>query len=313
MKNYTIDTLFDISQATHRYAHRGHREIIPAKNAMRTTHITFTIGLIIIIGAIYWAGEGNTSITDIIPIATQSAQDIRPLVTEEINRAATTVTKENLDNYLSSLIKQAEEKGQATALEVQPGVERILTLTGNLEKLAEFTQRMQTINGAKQDRPSPTEAAIKVAELAKQIMIAEPESEALTTLIKQYTETAHYLTPEAEMEAIAQLNNIVPRTIDSPQNQAPTEHKLDSISNNEASHTQQPTHSPAATQEMLATLIQEIANTPDEAGKNQLIEQYIQLADSLPSEEQAILAITELQNYLPKKTEEPLELNMAKP
>lgn len=225
--------------------------------------------------------------------------DIYTQISDELVKAQQSVSKENLDEYLEGLYLHAQEKGSATALEVEPGIDLIMSLTGDPERAVEFTRKMQTINALHQPALTPAEAEHRVAELFREIEVAEQGSDEFNALVEDYVVVAGSLMPEASVAAMMQLNKLSPE-----HNGLST--KLDNASQVEAiPYAEQwlANKAPLGRDEIiqkLTQLAQRIVNAADQETQNRLTQEYLDLAMNLNDPEESAEFIELLTSYLPQ-------------
>jgi hypothetical protein len=116
-----------------------------------------------------------------------------------------------VERYLGDLEARARRNRRVTALEVEPGVEAIQRLAGEIgpertqEKLATFTQTMARLSAELdgRDRPAPP---TDFNDLARRIEAARGDER--NALIRRYDEATRGLPPEEQQREIERLNRL---------------------------------------------------------------------------------------------------------
>jgi hypothetical protein len=139
--------------------------------------------------------------------------DVRAQVRRAVEEKAPALkSASDVEHYLSDLESQARRNGKVTALEVEPGMQAIAQLRGELgrERAMElelaFGQKMARIS-AERDRRDGPQAAPDLDELARQV--EHPASaDAREAAIRQYLEAAQALSGDEQVRALQRLNQL---------------------------------------------------------------------------------------------------------
>jgi hypothetical protein len=159
------------------------------------------------------------------PGAATSRADIRRQINEAVERSARSTNRDNLPQFLQGLLDRARAQGKITALESEVGMDVIQRAGGDIETQIAYTQKLNDLarelsGESKRPQPTPAQARAQVSALGTRLdqgtFADENEREAL---IREFTEKAHTLGAEGEIEAMQRLNAIVARR--QPQAAAP--------------------------------------------------------------------------------------------
>lgn len=146
--------------------------------------------------------------------------DIRAQVHAAVERAAPSIDKSNLRAYLDGLLARARAQGRITPLESDAGMEMIARLGADMETMIGFTNQLNALaQELRHERPAPpTDPARPRDELTAtgDHIRVETDGAKRQALIEQYIEQARALGPEAEMRAMARLNDLVAQAAPPP-------------------------------------------------------------------------------------------------